>query len=103
MPLVLSLIEEPLKVIDSFSDYFISLENFQLKENILKLIKFIYINLKEIITEEEEKHLSELINELPKRFYSDNYLELIKYKNVIYKNNNELLKNIEEIDNLFLN
>ena len=101
MPLVLSLIEEPIKVIDSFSDYFISLENFQLKENILKLIKFIYINLKEEITDEEEKHLSELINELPSRFYSNNYLELIKYKNIIYKNNNELLKNIEDIDNLF--
>ena len=41
MPLVLDLIEEPIKVIDSFSDYFISLEHFKLKENILKLIKFI--------------------------------------------------------------
>ena len=101
MPLVLDLIEEPIKVIDSFSDYFISLEHFKLKENILKLIKFIYINLKEQITDEEEAHLSQLINELPNVFFSQNYLDLIKYKNIIYKNNNELLKNIEDIDNLF--
>ena len=41
MPLVLSLIEEPIKIIDGLMDYVISLENFQLKENLLKLIKFI--------------------------------------------------------------
>ena len=101
MPLILSFIEEPIKIIDNFSDNFISLENFKLKENLLKLIKFIYINLKDSITEEEEAHLSKLIEELPQNFYSENYLELIKFKNIIYKNNNELLKNIEEIDNLF--
>ena len=99
--LVLSLLEESIHIIDNFSDYFISLENFRLKENILRLIKFIYINLKESISKEEEQYLRELIDDLSHSFYSDNYLELIKYKNIIYKNNNELLKNIEDIDNLF--
>ena len=42
--LVLSLIEEPIEIINNFSDNFISLEIFKLKENVLKLIKFIYIN-----------------------------------------------------------
>jgi hypothetical protein len=102
VPLVLDLIEEAIDLIDNFGDYFISLENFELKQNLLKLIKFIYINLKDDITEEEEAHLSKLINELPNKFYSENYLEIIKFKNTIYKNNNELLKNIEDIDNLFL-
>ena len=101
VPLVMDLIEEAIEVIDNFGDYFISLENFELKQNLLKLIKFIYINLKEDITDEEEDHLSQLIKELPNKFYSDNYIEIIKFKNIIYKNNNELLKNIEEIDNLF--
>ncbi len=101
VPLVMDLIEEAIEVIDNFGDYFISLENFELKQNLLKLIKFIYINLKEDITDEEEDHLSQLIKELPNKFYSDNYIEIIKFKNTIYKNNNELLKNIEEIDNLF--
>ena len=100
-PLVLSLIEESVHIIDNFSDYFISLENFRLKENLLRLIKFIYINLKDNISDDEEQYLGQLINDLPHSFYSDNYLELIKYKNIIYKNNNELLKNIEDIDNLF--
>ena len=99
--LVLNLIEEAISVIDDFSDDFISFEFFKLKENLLKLIKFIYINFKEEFTDEEEEHLNQLINELPMNFYSENYLELIKYKNVIYKNNNELLKNIEDIYNLF--
>ena len=97
----MDLIEEAINIIDNFGDYFISLENFELKENLLKLIKFIYINLKEDTTEEEEAHLSELINELPNKFFSDKYIEIIKLKNIIYKNNNELLKNIEEIDNSF--
>ena len=99
--LVLNLIEEAISIIDDFSDEFISFEFFKLKENLLKLIKFIYINFKEELTDEEEEHLNQLINELPMIFYSENYLELIKYKNVIYKNNNELLKNIEDIYNLF--
>ena len=99
--LVLNLIEEAISVIDDFSDEFIAFEFFKLKENLLKLIKFIYINFKEEFTDEEEEHLNQLINELPMNFYSENYLELIKYKNVIYKNNNELLKNIEDIYNLF--
>ena len=99
--LVLSLIEESISVINDFSDDFLSFEFFKLKENLLKLIKFIYINFKDKITNEEEDHLNQLINELPMNFYSENYLELIKYKNIIYKNNNELLKSIEDIDNLF--
>ena len=101
IPLVIDLIEEPIKVIDNFSDYFISLEIFQLKENLIKLIKFMYINLKEDIIDEDKSHFSQLVTELPTRFFSENYLELIKLKNTIYRNNNELLKNIEDIDNLF--
>ena len=101
VPLVLSLIEETIQVIDNFSDYFISFDFFKLKENLLKLIKFIYINLKDDITDEEEQYLNKLINELPASFFTQNYLDLIKMKNTIYKNNNELLKNIEDIDNLF--
>ena len=101
MPLIFSFIEEAIKIIDNFADNFISLENFKLKENLLKLIKFIYINLKDSVTDEEEENLSKLIEELPPNFYSENYLELIKLKNIIYQNNNELMKNIEKIDNLF--
>ena len=101
LPLVLSLIDESIQVIDNFSDYFISYDNFKLKENLLKLIKFLYINLKEKIANEEIDYLNKLINELPNNFFSANYLTLIKYKNILYNNNNELFKNIEEIDNLF--
>lgn len=101
LPLIFEMIDDAIDIIDDFSDYFISLENFKLKQNLLKLIKYIYVNLKEDITDEEEAHLSQLITELPSKFYSKNYLEIIKLKNIIYKNNNELLKNIENIDDLF--
>ena len=101
LPLVLSLIEETIQVIDNFSDYFISFDIFKLKQNLLKLIKFIYINLKDDITDEEEKYLNKLINELQASFFTQNYLDLIKMKNTVYKNNNELLKNIEDIDGFF--
>lgn len=49
------------------------------------------------------KQLDSYINELPSKFYSKNYLEILKYKSKIYKNNYELLKNIENIDETFSN
>ena len=101
IPLVINLLEESIKIIDNFKDNILSLEFFQLKENILKLIKFMHINLKESLVEKEKEYLNKLINEIPNKFFSNNYLEIIKYKNTIYKNNNELLKNIGNIDMLF--
>ena len=102
LPLVMELIDESIDSIDGLMDYFISYENFQLKENLLKLIKFIYINLKSDLNDKQAAHIKELMEELPQDFYSPNYLELMKFKSIIYKNNEQLLKNISEIDSLFL-
>ena len=99
--LVLVLIDETVKIIENLEDYVISKDNFELKRNILKLIKFLKINLKEDMNEEDKKQLDKYLNDLPNKFYSENYLEIIKYKNIICKNNYELLKNIENIDELF--
>ena len=52
-------------------------------------------------TEEEKKQLDSYMYVLPNKFYSRNYLEIMKYKNKICNNNYELLKNIENIDKLF--
>ena len=41
------------------------------------------------------------MNELPQRFFSQNYVEIIKFKKIIYRSNEQLLKNIEKIDSLF--
>ena len=101
IPLISELIEIAIKNIDSLVDNVISFKNFQLKENLLKLIKFIYINLKNDTTAKEETHLNELLNVLPQKFFSQNYVEIIKFKKVIYRSNEQLLKNIEEIDSLF--
>ena len=101
LELIMKLMVEPIIIIENFSHCFVSLENFQLKENLLKLTKFIYINLKDYLDEEEKEYINKLLNELPSKFFSNNYLEIIKYKNIIYKNNAELLKNIEDIDDLF--
>ena len=98
---VLALIEEGLKTLENLEDNVISLDNFELKGNLLKMIKFIKINLKDDIDDEDKQLLENYINDLPQKFYSPNYLEIMKYKNKVYKNNYELLKNIETIDDLF--
>ena len=99
--LTLILIDGAIKIIQNLEDYVISLDNFELKGNIMKLIKFMRINLKDDLDNEDKKLLDSYINDLPNQFYSSNYLEIIKYKNQICKNNYELLKNIEQIDDLF--
>ena len=99
--LTLVLIDAAVKIIQNLEDYVISLDNFELKGNLLKLIKFMKINLKDDLEDEDKKLLDNYINDLPNQFYSQNYLDIIKYKNQICKNNYELLKNIETIDELF--
>ena len=101
--ITLALIDEAVQNIENFDDAVVSLDNFELKGNILKLIKFLKINLKENLDQEDMKQLDTYINELPSKFYSKNYLEILKYKTKIYKNNYELLKNIENIDETFSN
>ena len=98
--IVMELIEEILKNVENFDNDLISFENFELKGNILKLIKFMKINFKEDLDKEDIKQLDSYINDLPSQFYSKNYLELMKYKGKEYKNNNTLLKNVENIDEL---
>ena len=100
---VLELIEEILKNVENFDNDLISFENFELKGNILKLIKFMKINFKDDLDKDELKQLDSYINDLPSQLYSKNYLELMKYKSKEYKNNNTLLKNIENIDDLLSN
>ena len=100
---VLELIEEILKNVENFDNDLISFENFELKGNILKLIKFMKINFKDDLDKDEHKQLDSYINDLPSQLYSKNYLELMKYKSKEYKNNNTLLKNIENIDDLLSN
>ena len=101
--LALGFLDEVLKNVENFDNDLISLENFELKENVLKLIKFMKINLKEALDKDEIKQLDSYINDLPNQFYSKNYLELMKYKTKVSKNNNELLKNVEKIDELLSN
>ena len=99
--ITLALIEEVLQNIENFDDAVISLENFQLKGNILKLIKFMKINLKKSLDKDDIKQLDTYVNDLPNKFYSKNYIQIMKYKSKLFKNNYELLKNIEKIDELF--
>ena len=99
--LVLMIIEEAIKIIENLEDIVISKDNFDLKGNLINFIRFMKINLKEDMKDEDIKQLEFYLNELPINFYSQNYLELMKYKNKINKNNYELLKNIDIIDELF--
>ena len=101
--ITLALLDEAIQNIENFDDAVVSLDNFELKGNVLKLIKFMKINLKDNLAKEDMKLLDSYINELPSKFYSKNYLEILKYKSKIYKNNYELLKNIENIDETFSN
>ena len=99
--LTLVIIDAAVKTIQNLEDYVISLDNFELKGNLMKLIKFMKINLKDDLDDGDKKLFDNYINDLPNQFYSQNYLDIIKYKNQICKNNYELLKNIETIDELF--
>ena len=99
--LVFTIIDEAIKILENLEDNVISSENFELKGNILRFIKFMKINLKDDMDNEDKKQLDSYMDELPNQFYSSNYLEIMKYKSKIYKNNYELLKNIENIDELF--
>ena len=101
--IIFLLIEESLSIFEILEDDVISYEYFELKGNLLKIIKFMKINLKEKLEKEDINILDGYINDLPSKFYSANYLEILKYKSKIYKNNYELLKNIEQIDELFSN
>ena len=99
--LMFIIIDEAIKILENLEDNVISSENFELKGNILRFIKFMKINLKDDMDDEDRKQIDSYIEELPNQFYSSNYLEIMKYKSKIYKNNYELLKNIENIDELF--
>ena len=99
--LVFIIIDEAIKILENLEDNVISSENFELKGNILRFIKFMKINLKDDMDNEDKKQIDSYMEELPNQFYSSNYLEIMKYKSKIYKNNYELLKNIENIDELF--
>jgi hypothetical protein len=95
------IIDEAIKILENLEDNVISSENFELKGNILRFIKFMKINLKDDMDNEDKKQIDSYMEELPNQFYSSNYLEIMKYKSKIYKSNYELLKNIENIDELF--
>ena len=99
--MVLTLIEDAIGIIENFEDDIISKENFELKGNIMNLIKFMKINLKDDMDDVSKKKLDNYMNELPNKFYSENYIEIMKYKNKICNNNYELLKNIDNIYDLF--
>ena len=71
--LVLSLIEGAIGIIENFEDDIITKENFELKRNIMRLIKFMKINLKEALEKDEIKQLDSYINDLPNHFYCKNY------------------------------
>ena len=85
--LILVILDEAIKIIENLEDNVISSDNFELKGNIIKFVKFMKINLKDDMIDEDKKQLDSYMDELPTKFYSANYLELMKYKNKIYKNN----------------
>ena len=66
--ITLALIDEAVQNIENFDDAVVSLDNFELKGNILKLIKFLKINLKENLDQEDIKQLDTYINELQSKF-----------------------------------
>ena len=72
--LVLMIIEEAIKIIENLEDIVISKDNFDLKGNLINFIRFMKINLKEDMKDEDIKQLEFYLNELPINFYSQNYL-----------------------------
>ena len=75
--LLISLSNEIIKIIDSLSEMLINEEIYFLKKQIIKLIRFIYINFKSKFNEEQIIDLNDLIKDLQSKYYSQIYQKII--------------------------
>ena len=75
--LLISLGNEIIKIIDSLSQMIINEDIYLLKKQVIKLIRFIYINYKSKLDEEKILNLKDLILELQSKYFSQIYQKVI--------------------------
>ena len=75
--LLISLGNEIIKIIDSLSEMVINEEIYILKKQVIKLIRFIYINYKSKLDEEQILNLKDLVLELQSKYFSQIYQKII--------------------------
>ena len=79
--ILLQLIDNCVSLVDQLKTFAFSEELFQFKMKIIDLLKCIYYNCKKTIQNEEKlQKMLELMDSLPKKFFSETYLELNKSK-----------------------
>lgn len=101
--LLIDITNECIKVLEHLKNFPISFEFYDLKKQILDLSKYIYINYKNSLEDEQKDCITQLLAELPKTFYSDSYNEMLKLKKKLFNNNYELINSIKTIETLFFN
>ena len=94
--LLISLGNEIIKIIDSLSEMVINEEIYLLKKQVIKLIRFIYINYKSKLDEEQILNLKDLVLELQSKYFSQIYQKIII-------NYNRILNEERNFDIKFLN
>ncbi len=94
--LLISLGNEIIKIIDSLSEMVINEEIYILKKQVIKLIRFIYINYKSKLDEEQILNLKDLVLELQSKYFSQIYQKIII-------NYNRILNEERNFDIKFLN
>ena len=99
--LVIDIINECIKVLEHLKNFPITTEFYDLKKKILDLSKYIYINYKITLEDDDQlDSISQLLTDFPKNFNSESYNEMLKYRKKL-SNNFELLDSIETISDLF--
>ena len=95
--LLISLSNEIIKIIDSLSEMLINEEIYFLKKQIIKLIRFIYINFKSKFHEEQIIDLNDLIKDLQSKYYSQIYQKIIiNYNKYLNEERNYEIKFIND-------
>ena len=94
--LLISLGNEIIKIIDSLSEMVINEDIYILKKQVIKLIRFIYINYKSKLDEEQILNLKDLLLELQSKYFSQIYQKIII-------NYNRFLNEERNFDIKFLN
>ena len=86
--LLISFCNEIIKIIYSFNESILNEEIYISKIQVIKLIKFIYINYKSKLKEEQIKTFTNLLNEIQIKFFSQIYNKIINSNKFLNEENN---------------
>ena len=101
IPLLFNLVNECTSVLEKVDKFILFEYSFILKNIILDLLKYIYVNHRKKLEKDKEKNdkLQQLMTDLPLKFFDQNYLDLNRSKelfNLAYSKSEENVDNLEQ-------